>query len=150
MIRPLYSYIPKTGRRWTGTTWTWLWYRLMVVHLHGWWLRPLQIGIGTWTLSWRASTQMLIIIIANYIRRWITTSIILSESKRELNLFYSNSIYFQFAEILTRSFKIGVLSPLSRFRCSSFKRSAFLHFARLFWNQTCGGQTIPIKRDKKN
>lgn len=37
---------------------------------------------------------------------------------------------------LTRSFKIGVLSPLSRFRCSSFSRSAFRHFARRFWNHT--------------
>lgn len=31
---------------------------------------------------------------------------------------------------------IGVFSPLSRFRCSSLRRSALRHFARRFWNQT--------------
>lgn len=44
-----------------------------------------------------------------------------------------SSIHF---EILTRSFKIGVLSPLSRLRCSSLSRSALRHLARRFWNHT--------------
>jgi len=30
-----------------------------------------------------------------------------------------------------------LLSPFSRLRCSSLRRSALRHLARLFWNQTC-------------
>lgn len=53
---------------------------------------------------------------------------------------------------LTRSVKIGVLSPLSRFRCSSLSRSALRHFARRFWNQTCKEYAIfhLISETKKN
>lgn len=41
----------------------------------------------------------------------------------------------------------GVFSPLSRFRCSSLRRSAFRHFARRFWNQTY--PTRSTQRERK-
>lgn len=78
---------PKTRRRRTGTTRTRLRYRLMIMHLYGWWLRPIQIGIGTWALSRCTGTQAFVIIVTNYIRRWVTTSVILYQDfKHDLKL----------------------------------------------------------------
>lgn len=54
-----------------------------------------------------------------------------SEKSQKIQL-KNLKISWKFMLLLTRSFKIGVLSPLSRLRCSSFSRSALRHFARRF------------------
>lgn len=44
---------------------------------------------------------------------------------------------------------IGVFPPLSRFRCSSLRRSALRHLARRFWNQTYMRREQERRKDYK-
>lgn len=57
-------------------------------------------------------------------------------NKRIFSKYKLGNIYFDYIFTLSLSI-IGVSPPFSRFLCSSLRRSAFRHFARLFWNQTC-------------